>query len=98
MDIEITNIVVVVKVNKDLLIPLQNQNKEQIGKIILNAFKVPEEKELMKYLFTKYTGTSELFWYQLETRLDDVVTSDMFITSVQFRSSDSIVIVFKKYK
>lgn len=97
MNVEITNVIVVVSIDGYLLDPLSSYDKDTIGRIILTALQVPEEKELMKYLFSKYENIDNRFWYQIEHKLSSVVTDDMFIANVQFRCSNTIVFIFKKY-
>lgn len=97
MSLEITSIVIVADVDEYLLKPLENQTNESIGKMILAAMQVPEEKELMQYLFSKYNKMDVRFWHQIDSKLQSVITEDMFMTSVQFRSANTILFVFKKY-
>lgn len=97
MGAEITNVVVIVRVDECLFETIKDISVEKIENMILTALQVPEEKELMKYLYSKYNNLENTLWHQLEVKINEYVTDDMFLSSVRIKSADNISFVFKKY-
>lgn len=97
MSAEITNVVVIVRVDSCIFEKIDNISVKKIEEMILSALQVPDERELMKYLYSKYNNIEEKLWHQLEVSINEYVNDSMFLSSVRIKSADNIVFVFKKY-